>query len=327
MKIFIYNYREDDEKDFFINSCDKFDIEYVVCNEYPSLDNVDLAKGCDAISIIVCDMSAELLERFHEIGIKYVSTRSIGYDHIDLNKAKELGMKVCNVSYPENSVANYTIMMILMACRKIKHIMERNIVQDFSLDGKMGKEISKCTVGIIGTGRIGKAVIKRLSAFGCEILAYDKYVDDTVKEYAEYVDLDILIENSDIISLHAPLNNDTYHIINEEKISKMVDGVIIVNTARGGLIDTKALIEGIESNKIGSVALDVLEDEHGLYYNDYTSKILNKRDLSILKAFPNVVITPHTAYYTDEAVMSMVDNSIRACYLCHINEKNPFQIV
>lgn len=327
MKIFVYNYREEDEKNFFADYCNELDVECIFYSGYPSLENVHLAKGCDAISIIVCDMNAAMLEKFHEIGIKYISTRSIGYDHIDLQKAKELGMNVCNVTYPENSVANYTIMMILMACRKIKHIIDRNIVQDFSLDGKMGKEISKCTVGIIGTGKIGKSVIKKLSVFGCKILANSEYVDSEVQEYATYVDLETLIKNSDIISLHAPLNEDTYHIIDEEKINKMKDEVIIVNTARGGLIDTNALINGIESEKIGSVALDVIEDEHGLYYHNFTSKILKYRALSILKSFPNVVITPHTAYYTDEAVMNMVRNSIKACYLCHHGMKNEFKIV
>jgi D-lactate dehydrogenase len=266
--------------------------------------------GYDVVDIITTVINRDMIDKWHDLGVKCIATRTIGYDHIDSEYAKSVGMGVVNITYSPASVADYTVMMILMGCRRIKHIMERASVQDFSLKGKIGIELHNATVGIIGTGRIGKTVINELSGFGCKIIAYDIYESDEVKKKATYVSLDELYKNSDIISLHAPATEDNYHMINKTAIDKMKTGVMIINCARGSLIDTQALIDGVESGKVGFAGLDVIEQESGLYYFNRMGEPLNNPQLAILKSYSNVIVTPHTAFYTDEAVANMVENSI-----------------
>ncbi|MDR3595702.1 D-isomer specific 2-hydroxyacid dehydrogenase family protein [Clostridium sp.] len=325
MKILAYSHRSDETK-FFKEFSEKYNVEVVLTNESPTMKTADLAKGFDCISIITTMISEELVEKFHELGVKFISTRTIGYDHIDLKKAKELGIGVGNATYSPNSVADYTIMLMLMAIRKVKLIMEKSNVQDYSLKGVQGKELPNLTIGVLGTGRIGQTVIKHLSGFDCEIVAYDLYENEDVKSYAKYVDLDTLLKNSDIITLHMPATDDNYHMINKNSIRIMKEGVFIINTARGSLINTCDLIQGIEKKKIGGAALDVIEHEANLYYNDLKDQILDNRDLAILKSFPNVIVTPHTAFYTDQAVSDMVENSIKSCIFFSENKENPWQV-
>ncbi|AVK50521.1 MULTISPECIES: D-isomer specific 2-hydroxyacid dehydrogenase family protein [Clostridium] len=325
MRILAYSHRRD-ETQYFEEFSKKYNVEVVLCNEEPSLETAPLAKGFDCISIITTNINSELVGKFHELGVKFISTRTIGYDHIDLKKAKELGVRVGNVTYSPNSVADYTIMLILMAVRKVKLIMERSNVQDFSLRGIQGKELPNLTIGVVGTGKIGRTVIKHLSGFGCKILAHDIYENDEVKSNAKYVDLDNLFKDSDIITLHMPATDDNYHIINKKAIKLMKDGVFIINTARGSLINTNDLIHAIESKKIGGAALDVIEQESNIYYSDLKGETLKNRNLAILKSFPNVIITPHAAFYTDQAVSDMIENSIKSCILFSENKENPWEI-
>lgn len=325
MRILAYSHRRD-ETQYFEEFSKKYNVEVVLCNEEPSLETAPLAKGFDCISIITTNINSELVGKFHELGVKFISTRTIGYDHIDLKKAKELGVRVGNVTYSPNSVADYTIMLILMAVRKVKLIMERSNVQDFSLRGIQGKELPNLTIGVVGTGKIGRTVIKHLSGFGCKILAHDIYENDEVKSNAKYVELDNLFKYSDIITLHMPATDDNYHIINKKAIKLMKDGVFIINTARGSLINTNDLIHGIESKKIGGAALDVIEQESNIYYSDLKGETLKNRNLAILKSFPNVIITPHAAFYTDQAVSDMIENSIKSCILFSENKENPWEI-
>lgn len=325
MKILVYSHRSD-ETEYFKEFSKKYNVEVVLCDEEPAMETAELAKGFDCISIITTLIPAELIEKFYKVGVKFISTRTIGYDHIDLKKAKELGVHIGNATYSPNSVADYTIMLILMAIRKVKLIMEKSNVQDYSLKGVQGKELPNLTVGVVGTGRIGQTVIKNLSGFGCKILAHDIYEAESVKTYVKYVDLDTLLKNSDVITLHMPATDDNYHMINENSIKEMKDGVFIINTARGSLINTDDLIKAIEDKKIGGVALDVIENEANLYYNDLKSEILDNKDLAILKSFPNVIVTPHTAFYTNQAVSDMVENSIKSCVLFTENKDNPWEI-
>lgn len=326
MKIFAYALREYDEKAYMEEICEKLQVEFDYTSDYPSLENTHLAKGYDGVSIITNPMYPEILEQFQAMGVKYISTRSIGYDHIDVEYAHKLGMKICHVTYSPNSVANYTIMMMLMACRKIDYIMKKADLQDFSLEGKIGKEISLSTIGVIGTGQIGEAVIRHLSGFGCKILAYDIYKKESLKEFAEYVDLDTLYAQSDIITLHVPGFEENYHMINGASIEKMKDGVIFVNAARGMLVDTKAMINALETGKIGFAALDTFENEKGLYYLNFERDILSNEDFQMLKAMPNVMLSPHMAFYTDQAVSDMVGNSIKGLLLCEKDGDNPFEV-
>lgn len=326
MKILAYSHRMD-ETEYFKEFSKKYGVEVVLCEDAPTMENADLAKGFKCISIITTIISAELVEKFHQVGVKFISTRTIGYDHIDIIKAKELGIHVGNVTYSPNSVADYTIMMILMATRKMKAIMECSNVQDYTLKGVQGKELHNLTIGVIGTGRIGQTIIKRLSGFDCKLLAYDLYEDEKIKQYVKYVALEKLFKNSDIITMHVPATKDNYKMINKNSISVMKDGVFIINTARGSLINTDDLIQGIEQKKIGGAALDVIEHEENIYYKDLKCEIVNNRELAILKSYPNVIVTPHTAFYTDQAVSDMVEHSILSCILFMEKKKNPWEVV
>lgn len=311
MKIFFYALREYDEQKYVEKFARQYAFEYGFTSDYPSMDNVQLAKGYDAISIITNPMYPEILKAFHDVGVRYISTRSIGYEHIDVDYAHSLGMRASHVVYSPNSVANYTIMLILMACRNMPWIMKKADCQDYSLNGKVGKELSTSTVGVIGTGNIGKTVVKHLSGFGCRILAYSLYEDEEVKKYAEYVSLDELIRQSDIITLHVPGNAENTHLIDAAAFEKMKDGVIIVNTARGLIIDTQALIAALKSGKVGYAALDTFEGEAGLYYLNKEMQRLDNDNMALLKSFPNVILSPHMAFYTEQAVSDMVENSIK----------------
>jgi D-lactate dehydrogenase len=181
-------------------------------------------------------------------------------------------------------------------------------------------------VGIAGTGRIGQRVIEHLRGFGCTILAYDKYENDETRRYARYVSWEDLIALCDIISLHMPGAADNYHIINADSLSRMKEGVVIVNTARGSLIDMEAFLDAVESGKVGAAAMDVTPGEENLYYKDLRGHVLPNRDIAILKSYPNVIVTPHTAFYTDQSVSDMVENSIRSCIAFHRREENPWEV-
>lgn len=327
MKVTVYNCRSFDEKELFEKYGKELGLELMLCPDAPDMENAALAKGSVCIDIITSPMPKELLKAFAEVGVKYVTTRTIGYDHIDVKAAKELGLTVANAPYGPYGVADYAVMMILMTIRRMKRIIERTNIQDYSLHGIMGRELKDLTVGVIGTGRIGRTVLRNLSGFGCKRIAYDLYENEEVKAAGvPYVTLDEMWKMADVITLHAPLTDDNYHMINEEAIAKMKDGVMLVNTARGGLIDSQALIAGIESGKIGGAGLDVVENEFGLYYYDHKSDILNNRELAILRGFPNVTVSHHMAFYTDDYVVTVVRDSLLGCKCFMEGRENPWEV-
>ena len=273
MKLFVYSYRTFDEDVYFREFSKEYGVELGICHQGPSMENAHLAEGYDYISILTSKINAALVRRFRELGVKMISTRTIGYDHIDLDAARACGMKVSNVTYSPECVADYTMLLILMSIRKMKRILQRAELNDFSLPGIQGGELHNFTVGVIGTGKIGQAVIRDLSGFGCKIYAYDVYRSESVKEYADYVEnVQEIYQKCDLITLHMPLFESNFHMIDEKAMAQMKDGVVLINTARGGLIDTKALIKGLETGKVGAAGLDVIEDEFGLYYKDLKSK-------------------------------------------------------
>ncbi|MCM1387371.1 MAG: D-isomer specific 2-hydroxyacid dehydrogenase family protein [Bacillus sp. (in: Bacteria)] len=326
MRVTVYNCREFDEKDLFVRYGQELGIELVLCADAPDMENIALSKGSECVDIITSQITRPLMKAFHDNGVKYLTTRTIGYDHIDMEAAREFGIKVANAPYGPNGVADYTVMLILMSVRKMKRIIERTNIQDYTLAGIQGREIKDLTIGIIGTGRIGRCVIHNLSGFGCKILAYDLYENEEVRQYADYVLLDELIARSDVISLHTPLTDENYHLINEKSIAMMKDGVVIINTARGGLIDSQALISAVESGKIGAAGLDVVENEFGLYYYDHKSDILNNRELAVLRGFPNVTVSHHMAFYTDNCVETVVRDSLTGCKLFMEGKENPWEV-
>ena len=310
MKIAVYNYRDFDEGLFFPKFAKKYGVELVEIRDRHTVENAHLAKGCDAVSIITQEATEDIIKIWAEVGVKHISTRTIGYDHVDLEAAKKYGLMVSNVTYSTGSVADYTVMLILMSLRRMKSIIKRAEGMDYSLPGNIGKEIADMCVGVVGTGKIGTHVLKNLSGFGCRLLAYDPYENDTAKSIAEYVSLDELFKTADVITFHTPANKESFHMVNEDTIKTMKDGVIIVNTARGSIIDTPAFIDALESGKIGAAALDVIENELGIFYGDYKYQNVCHREMSILKDLPNVLMLPHMAFYTENAISDMVEHSI-----------------
>lgn len=255
MQVTVFSCRNFDEKELFLEYGKELGLDLVLCEEAPSLDNVDLVKGSQCVDILTTKIDRNLAKAFKENGAEYVITRTIGYDHIDVKACREYGITVGNAPYGPNGVADYTVMLILMSIRKAKRIIERTNIQDYTLAGNLGRELKDLTVGIIGTGRIGKTVIQNLSGFGCRLLAYDLYQADSVKEKAEYVSLEEIWKEADVISLHTPLTDESFHMINQETIVKMKPGVVLINTARGALIDSEALIRAIEEKEWGQQGL------------------------------------------------------------------------
>jgi len=327
LKILFYTLRPFDEIEYCEKYKKQYGIKYVWSVDAPNPDNLHLAQGCDAISTNPCEITPEYLQIWADMGVKYLPCRSIGYDHIPLNAAKKLGFRVSHSHYPSQGVANYTIMLILMATRKMNQIMLRAAAQDYSLKGKMGKDLSNCTVGVIGTGKIGRTVIRHLAGFGCKILAYDLYPNEEVRRYAEYTDLAGLYAKSDVITLHLNATPENYHLIDKAAIGQMKDGVLLVNTARGTLIDPDALIAGLESGKIGGAGLDVVEDENGICYYNLCGVAMQNRELAMLRSFPNVIVSPHTAFYTDVNVDSMVQSAFEAVDCFANGRPNPDEVV
>lgn len=323
MKLFVYCLREFDEKAYFDYYTKQYHMTYTYTTAYPSLENIGLAEGCQAVSLTPCRITDEMLYRFYEVGVRYIACRSIGFDHINLALAKELGMCVSHVAYAPETVADYAIMMMLMGCRRMGHIMMRSMVQDYTLKGKMGVDIGQCVIGVIGTGSIGSTVIRHLSGFGCRILACDPYPKKELEGFAEYVSFEKLLQESDVITLHAPASKENYHLLDENAFSKMKQGVMLVNTARGTLIDTDALIEALKAGKVAHAALDVLEYETGLYYMNRMGDCIDNHQMAVLRSFPNVLLTPHTAFYTDTVVASMAENVIKTAYDMAEGNDNP----
>lgn len=252
-------------------------------------------------------VDAGLIWSLQKRGVKYLSTRSIGLDHIDNASAKLAGILVESVAYSPESVAEYTIMLMLMAIRNAGSILRRASHCDFRLEEERAPELRDMTVGVVGTGRIGKAVIQRLSGFGCKVLAYDP----RPAMDATYVDLDELLRRSDLVTLHLPLTGATWHLLDRARIARMRHGAILVNTARGALVDVTALTDALEHCGIACAALDVVEGEEGFFYRDCSAS--PPPAFARLLALPNAIVTPHTAFYTQHALRDIVQNTIRNC--------------
>jgi D-lactate dehydrogenase len=289
-------------------------LEFNYQEEKLTEDTAHLAEGSEAISVFASDtVSAGVLKKLKKMGIKYITTRSIGIDHIDLEKAKELGVKVAHVPhYSPHSVAEHSIALMMALNRKLIQAHHKALDHNFLLDGLMGFDMNNKTVGMIGAGEIGSVSARILNGFGCKLLIYDIEKDEElIKKYkAKYVDIEELCRKSDIITIHAPLTDETKHLINKEKIRLMKDGVMIINTARGGLCKTKDLIDGLKNEKIGSLGMDVYEHEKDIFFENHSGKII-KDDLFLrLLGFKNVLITAHQAFFTYEAVKDYMETTL-----------------
>lgn len=260
-----------------------------------------LAKECDAVIAFVNDeINKNTINELYKYGIKILAMRSAGYNNVDM-KAARGKIKVVRVpDYSPHAVAEHTMALLLSINRKIHRAYSRTRDRNFSINGLVGYDLYGKTIGVIGTGKIGKTFIEICKGFGLNILAYDLYPSDGLG--VEYVTLGELFEKSDIISLHCPLTKDTYHIIDNKSIDLMKRGVYIINTSRGALIDTEVLLDALKSGKVGAAALDVYEEESDFFFEDFSNSIINDDTLTVLTSLPNVLITSHQAFFTNEAL-------------------------
>ncbi|KAI2463086.1 D-isomer specific 2-hydroxyacid dehydrogenase [Annulohypoxylon bovei var. microspora] len=278
-----------------------------------SLETVSLAKGASAICVFVNDdLGAEVLESLHASGVRAILLRCAGYNNVDLQAAQRLGLFVASVpSYSPEAVAEFAVAQIQTLNRNTHRAYNRVREGNFSLQGLLGRTLHGKTVGIVGTGRIGVAFARIMNGFGCRLLAFDLFENDDFRKYGTYTDLDTLLSESDFVSLHCPLTDKTRHIINEETLSKMKEGAMLVNTSRGGLIKTKAVIAALKSKRLGGLALDVYDGEGALFYNDHSGHIIDDDELMRLTTFHNVLVCGHQAFFTEEALREIADGTIR----------------
>jgi D-specific alpha-keto acid dehydrogenase len=301
---------DQDERVLFQELAPRFGVLPAFTRDAVCEANVELASGSRCISVgHKTPITNATLLALSRVGVRYISTRSIGSNHLDPTYAESVGITVGNVCYSPDGVADYTLMLMLMALRDARSVLRRADLHDYRLNGVRGKELRDLTVGVVGTGRIGTAVIARLRGFGCRILAYDVHPDVP----ADYVPLDELVRRSDIVTLHTTLTAETHHLLSRERIDQMKHGAFVVNTGRGSLLDTGALVEALESGRLGGAALDVLEGEEGIFYADRRSGPIESSLLPRLQELPNVLISPHTAYYTDHALSDAVEASLVNC--------------
>lgn len=289
-----------------------YDMHYFETRLYAK--TAKLAHGFDVVCVFVNDVvDAEVLKDLNDNQVKLVALRCAGFNNVDIDKASELGVGVVRVpAYSPYAVAEHALGLMLTLNRKLHKAYTRVRDGNFALDGLLGFDIHNKTVGVIGTGKIGQIFTDLLSGFGCRILAYDKFPNDKLKERGiTYVDLQELYQKSDIISLHCPLTYETYHMINEYAIAGMKPGVMIVNTSRGPLIDTNAIITGLKSEKVGYLALDVYEEEEDLFFEDLSEKVIQDDTFVRLQTFPNVLITAHQAFFTREAIDNITQTTFK----------------
>lgn len=267
---------------------------------------IPLAKGYDAICVFVNDIiTAPMIDALCELKVKAILLRSAGFNHVDLNAAKEKIHVLRVPSYSPDAVAEYAMAMLLTINRCTHRAYSRTRDFNMNINGLMGQNLSGRTIGIVGTGKIGQAMIRICRGFDMNIIAYDPYPNPDLM--VKYVSRDDLFKEANIISLHCPLTEDTTHLINQKTIEQMKDNVFLVNTSRGGLIDTPALIEGLVQGKFAGVGLDVYEEEEGVFFEDLSNDIITDEMLVRLTSFPNVLVTSHMGFFTREAVQSIAE--------------------
>ena len=268
-------------------------------------DTVSLANGADGVCVFVNDtVNAAVIDRLYEMGVKIVALRCAGYNNVDLHNAYGKVHVVHVPVYSAYAVAEHAMAMLLTSIRRIHKAFIRTRDFNFSLNGLTGFDLHGKTIGIVGAGKIGRVMINICKGFGMQVIAYDKFPSGND---VEFVSLNEIFERSDIISLHCPLTKETHHLINEESIAKMKKGVVIINTSRGALIDAEALLTGIKARKIGAACLDVYEEESDVFFNDYSGHILDDDTLARLISMPNVIVTSHQAFLTQEALENIAE--------------------
>lgn len=312
VKILFYDMKDYDI-DFFNNYADKYNFEMKFLKLKLTKETAYLTKGYDVVSAFTNDtIDSETVEILAQNGIKLLAMRCAGFNNVDLKSIKNRFQVVRVPAYSPYAIAEYTVGMILAVNRKIHKAYVRTREGNFSIKGFMGFDMYRKTVGIIGAGKIAQILIKILKGFGTRIIAYDPYPNYEVAEKLgfEFVDLDTLYKESDIISLNCPLTKDTKYMINRESMKKMKDGVVLVNTGRGMLIDSVDLVEALKDKKIGAAALDVYEEEEEYFFEDRSNQVIEDDILGRLLSFHNVLITSHQAFFTKEAVEAITKTTL-----------------
>lgn len=298
------------DKLFFEEKKEEFGFQIRYYKDKLTAETAGLAAGSDAVVAFVNDtIDKDVIAKLYEMKVPVLAMRCAGYDNVDLQEAKGKLTVVRVPAYSPHAVAEHAFGLALMLNRKLHRAYNRTREYNFSLNGLTGFDFHGKTAGVIGTGKIGQAFIDLCLGFGMKVLAYDPY--PVMREGVEYVGLDRLFSESMLISLHCPLTEDNRHIINENSIRQMKDGVILINTSRGGLIQSEALLEGIKSQKIGAAGLDVYEEETDLFYEDRSNRILQDDVLARLISMPNVVVTSHQAFLTEEALKNIAEVTLK----------------
>jgi D-lactate dehydrogenase len=309
MKILVYSTKEF-ERSAFKTTFGKMNLdksmELTFTDVNLTVETAVLATGFSAVCLFVTDpANKECLKKLNELGVKVLLLRSAGFNHIDCQAARELGLVVLRVpKYSPEAIAEFTIGLYLCLNRKIHRAHDRVREGNFSIEGLMGHNVSGQTIGVIGTGNIGKCVSQIFRGFGAQVVAFDIFPDISwAKKYdVRYIDLQELLKTSDVITLHIPLTPKTQHILNKETISKIKSKAYLINTSRGGLIDTEALMNSLKEKRLAGAALDVYEEEENLFFKNLSEEIIKDDQFSILNSFPNVLVTSHQAFLTEEAV-------------------------
>ena len=311
MRILFYDTKSYDKESFENKRKEYPDIQIDYLKSELAPSTAKLAKGYDAICAFVSsDVGTQTIDALHACGVKLILMRCAGFNNVDIDKAKECGIKVLRVpGYSPEAVAEHAMALALAANRRIHKAYVRVRENDFSLGGMLGYNFYQKTAGIVGTGKIGAAMARICHGFGMKVIAYDLYQNPSL-DFVTYVSLDELLSQSDLISLHCPLMDETYHLINKETIQKMKDGVILVNTSRGGLVKTDDLIEGIRARKFFAVGLDVYEEEKKNVFEDRSDDIMESSVTARLLSFPNVVITSHQGFFTQEALEAISETTL-----------------
>ena len=307
IKIAMFDTKEYDQQSFEAKVTDDISIKYLETKL--TKDTASLADGCDAVCVFVNDtVDKEVIDKLYENGVKLIALRCAGYNNVDLTAAYGKLHVVHVPAYSPYAVAEHAMALLLTSIRRIHKAYNRTRDFNFSLNGLTGFDLHGKTVGVVGTGKIGRVFIDICRGFGMNVIAYDLF--PAKNSGITYVSLDELFEKSDIISLHCPLTDDTRHMINREAIEKMKKGVVILNTSRGGLIDAEALLEGIKARKVGAACLDVYEEEADIFFQDRSGHILNDELLSRLISMPNVIVTSHQAFLTQEALHNIAETTL-----------------
>lgn len=304
IKVAFFDTKEYD-KELFDEYNKNYGYEITYLESKLNSETAPLARGFDVVCIFVNDVVDEkTIKILKECNVKLIALRCAGYNNVDIKNLGDNLVAVRVPAYSPYAVAEHAAALLLSINRKIYKAYQRTRKYNFTLNGLLGFDIHGKTVGVVGGGKIGKAFINIMNGFGCKVLVYDKFQDEkAAKEMNfKYVDLDILYKESDIISLHCPLTDENYKMINEDSLNKMKNGVVLINTSRGKLIDTKSLIKKLKEGKIGGLGLDVYEDEEEFFLNDMSNSYIRDEELSILLTMPNVVVTSHQAFFTEEAL-------------------------